>query len=156
MFKRAFLVISILIITINISDAQVFIKTSDLFPVSTSGSKTGELNIIQDQRADTLISRYILANRFLNGGMDGFRIQIFRGSNRTAREESNKVRAAFMGLYPEIPSYAEYAEPGWFLVRVGDFRTKMEGTKSLYMIRKKYPNAYLVPCIINFPDLKKD
>jgi len=156
MFKRAFLIFSVLILIVNISDAQVFIKTSDLFPVTKPGSNTGELNIIQDQRADTLMSRYILANRFLNGGMDGFRIQIFRGSNRTAREESNKVRATFMSLYPEIASYAEYAEPGWFLVRVGDFRTKMEGTKSLYMIRKKYPNAYLVPCIINFPDLKKD
>jgi hypothetical protein len=156
MFKRAFLVVSILILAINISDAQVFIKTSDLFPVNKPDSRGGELNIIQDKSADTLMSRYILANRFLNGGMEGCRIQIYRGSSRTAREESNKVRADFMVLFPDIPSYAEYAEPGWFLVRVGDYRTKMEGTKSLYMIRKKYPNAYLVPCIINFPDLKKD
>jgi hypothetical protein len=156
MFKRAFLIISILIIAVNISDAQVFIKTSDLFPVTRPDSKGGELNIIQDQRADTLMSRYILANRFLKGGMEGYRIQIFRNSTRTAREESNKVRADFMVLFPDITSYIEYAEPGWFLVKVGDFRTKMEGTKSLYMIRKKYPNAYLVPSIINFPDLKKD
>ena len=77
MFKRAFLIISILIIAINISDAQVFIKTSDLFPVTRPDSKGGELNIIQDQRADTLMSRYILANRFLKGGMEGYRIQIY-------------------------------------------------------------------------------
>lgn len=156
MFKRAFLVVSILIFTIHICDAQIFIKTSDLFPVNMPDSKAGELNIIQDQRADTLMSRYILSNRFLKGGMEGFRIQIFRNSTRTAREESNKVRADFMVIYPEITSYIDYAEPGWFLVRVGDFRTKMEGTKSLYTIRKKYPNAYFVKCIINFPDLKKD
>jgi hypothetical protein len=156
MFKRAFLGVLILILAINISDAQIFIKTSDLFPAGKPDSRAGELNIIQDQSVDTLMSRYILGNRFLNGGMDGFRIQIFRGSNRTAREEANKVRADFMISYPDIPSHFEYAEPGWFLVRVGDFRTKMEGTKTLYMIRKKYPNAYLVPCIIDFPDLKKD
>jgi hypothetical protein len=156
MIKRAFLVIFNLILVVNISDAQVFIKTSDLFPVTKPDSKGGELNIIHDERADTLISRYILANRFLKGGMEGYRIQIFRNSTRTAREESNKVRADFMVLFPDITSYIEYAEPGWFLVKVGDFRTKMEGTKSLYMIRKKYPNAYLVPSVINFPDLKKD
>jgi hypothetical protein len=156
MLKRTFLVVSLLILAFNISDAQIFIKTSDLFPVTVPDSRAGELNIIQDQRADTLMSRYILGNRFLNGGMEGFRIQIFRNSNRTAREESNKVRADFMVSFPEITSYIEYAEPGWFLVKVGDYRTKMEGTKSLYMIRKKYPNAYLVPSIINFPDLKKD
>jgi hypothetical protein len=156
MLKKAFLVISILILAINISDAQIFIKTSDLFPVNKPDSRAGELNIIQNPCADTLMSRYILGNRFLNGGMEGFRIQIFRNSNRTAREESNKVRAEFMVSFPEITSYIEYAEPGWFLVKVGDYRTKMEGTKSLYMIRKKYPNAYLVPSVINFPDLKKD
>jgi hypothetical protein len=156
MLKRAFLVISVLIIIGNTSEAQVFIKTSDLFPVNKPDSKAGELNIIQGKSADTLMSRYILANRFLNGGMPGFRIQIYRGSGRTAREESNKVRADFIGIYPDIASYAEYADPGWFLVRVGDFRTKMEGTKTLYLIRKKYPNAYIVPDVINFPDLKKD
>jgi hypothetical protein len=156
MFKRAILFFSILIVAVNIIDAQLFIKTSDLFPVNKPESKGGELNIIQSPDADTLMSRYIHSNRFLNGGMDGYRIQIYRGSGRTAREEANKVRADFMVSFPELESHIDYADPGWFLVRIGNFRTKMEGTKSLYMIRKKYPNAYLVPCIINFPDLKKD
>jgi len=136
--------------------AQSFVKTADLFKRSDISSGPGQLTLVQDPSIDTLISRYILANRFLKGGMEGYRIQIFRNSTRTAREESNKVRADFMVSFPDITSYIEYAEPGWFLVKVGDFRTKMEGTKSLYMIRKKYPNAYLVPSIINFPDLKKD
>ena len=85
----------------------------------------------------------------------GFRIQIYSNSNRNAREESNKVRAEFMIEFPDIPSYAKYREPGYFLIRAGDFRTKVEGTKSLYQIRRKYPNAYLVPDVINFPDLNK-
>lgn len=156
MLRRAFLVISILIVAINSIDAQIFIKTTELFPVSKQNQKSGELNINQDPDADTLMSRYIHANRFLNGGMNGFRIQIYRGSGRTAREDANKVRADFLISFPEILSYIEYAQPGWFLVRVGDFRTKMEGAKTFNMIRKKYPNAYLVPCTINFPDQKKD
>lgn len=153
MIKRA-LLFSLLSFIVSISDGQIFIRTSDLFPVKKPGSG-GELNIIQDQQVDTLMSRYILANRMLNGGMEGFRIQIYRSSNRTAREESNKTRADFMVEFPDIPSYAEYEKPGYFLVRVGDFRTKLEGAKTIALIKRKFPHAYMVPCTINFPDLNK-
>ncbi len=46
-------------------------------------------------------------------------------------------------------------EPGYYKIRVGDYRTRTEGTKDLLMIRKEFPDAYLVPDIINFPDLNK-
>lgn len=138
---------------IFLCDAQ-FIKISDLYPPEITGEDMGRLYVYQSPEIDTLISRYILANKKLGGGMEGYRIQIYRSSNRNAREESNKIRAQFMVDFPDIPSYAEYERPGYFLVRVGDFRTKMEGTKTLYMIRRKYPNAYMVPCIINLPELK--
>jgi hypothetical protein len=58
--------------------------------------------------------------------------------------------------FPDIPSYIEYAEPGYFHVRVGDFRSQVEGAKLLSLIKKKYPNAYQVPCIINSPDQNKN
>ena len=133
----------------------MFIRASDLFPQKVSTPGSGELNINQNLQVDTLISRYILGNKLLNGGMEGFRIQLYRKSTRTAREESNKVRADFMIEFPDIPSYAEYEKPGYFLVRVGDFRTQLEGAKTLALIKKKYPQAYPVPCVINFPDLNK-
>ena len=156
MIKRTILLSFILFFTIITCDAQTFIKISDLFPSTIPVPRSGELNIIQPGAVDTLVSRYILGNRLLNGGTEGFRIQIYRSSNRNAREISNKIRAEFMVEFPSMPSYAEYERPGYFLVRVGDFRTKMEGTKSLYLIRRKYPNAYMVPCIINFPDQIKN
>lgn len=155
MISRAILPLILFLFTLSNCNAQVFIRTVDLFPVSRPDSQGGELNIFQDRSADTLMSRYILANNQMGGGMEGFRIQIYRSSTRSAREESNKARAEFMIEFPDIPSYAQYAEPGYFIVQVGDFRTKMEGTKTLYLIKKKYPNAYMVPCKINFPDLNK-
>lgn len=152
--KRQTVFLSLFIfLAVNICEAQTFFRTADLFRGTGSGS--GELNIIQDLSVDTLISRYVLANKLLDGDMEGFRIQIYSSSNRNAREESNKVRAEFMIEFPDIASYAKYREPGYFLVRAGDFRTKVEGTKSLYQIRKKYPNAYLVPDVINYPDLNR-
>jgi hypothetical protein len=88
-----------------------------------------------------------------NVDIEGYRIQIYRSSNRNAREESNKVMAEFINEFPDIPSTLDYAKPAYFMVRVGNFRTKLEASKSLYLIRKKYPNAYPVPCLIKFPDL---
>jgi len=140
------------LLSVNIARGQGFVRTSELFPPERSDSKGGELKVYQDLSADTLTSRYILGNMQLKGGMEGFRIQIYRSSARNSRDEANKVRAEFMVEFPDIPSYIEYAEPGYFLVRAGNYRTRMEGTKWLYLVRKKYPNAYQVPCIINFPD----
>ena len=155
MGKRALLISMMFIFILKIANAQMFMRTSDLFPAKTTTPGSGELNIIQDPQVDTLMSRYLLGNKMLNGGMEGFRIQIYRSSTRNAREESNKVRADFMVEFPDIPSYAEYEKPGYFLVRAGDFRTKLEGAKTLAMIKKKFTNAYVVPCTINFPDLNK-
>jgi hypothetical protein len=146
-----------ILFTFNICEAQSFFRTADLFRNTRGGSGSGELNIFQDLRVDSLISRYVLANRLLEGGdMEGYRIQIYRNANRNSKDEANKVRMDFMQEFPDITSTIEFAAPGYFLVRVGDFRTKMEATKSLYLIRKKYPNAYTVPCLIKFPDLNKN
>jgi len=85
--------------------------------------------------------------------MEGFRIQIYSSSNRNAREESNKVMAEFISKFPDIKPSLLYAEPGYFKIRAGDFRTKTEATKLYLIVSKEFPDAYLVPDFINFPDL---
>ena len=158
---RNFFPFFILILFSNgIITAQAFISTTDLFRRPDDGNRSGELNIIQDPAVDTLISRYILINEniyrdYQRYGMEGFRIQIYSSSNRNAREESNKARAAFISKFPDIDSYQLYAEPGYFKIRAGDFRTKTEATKLFLLVSKEFPDAYLVPDIINFPDLNK-
>ncbi len=158
MIRKLFFFALILFISTGIAVAQAFIKTSDLFNRTESSIHTGQLNIIQDPAIDTLISRYILANQNIyrdNGryGMDGYRIQIFSSSNRNAKDESNKVNAEFMNKFHDIKSYTLFAQPAYYKVRVGDFRTKTEATKLFLLISKEFPDAYLVPDIINFPDL---
>lgn len=140
--------------------AQAFIKTGELFRRQESNTRTGSLNINQDVQLDSLISRYIIANskvKTTDGyqGIDGFRIQIYSSSVRSAREGSAKARADFINKYPSMASYAQYQDPGYFMIRVGDYRSRTEGFKDLLMIRKQFPNAYLVPDVINFPDLNK-
>lgn len=153
--RRAILTAAIFFVFAGMCDAQGFVRTADLF--KREDNNAGRLEIHQDPAVDTLLSRHILAskkNRTIEGtqGMEGFRIQIYYSSVRQAREESARARAEFIAKFPGIVSYAQYQEPGYFMVRAGDYRTRAEGHKYLLMVRKEFPNAYLVPAVINFPD----
>jgi hypothetical protein len=160
MIKKVISIIIVFVSVLQICLAQDFFKTADLFHKPESIKNSGSLNIIQDPNVDTLIYRYILANKVLkqngDGDMDGFRIQIYSSSDRNARDVANKIRADFVIAFPDISSDVKYRDPGYFLVKAGNFRTKLEGTKWLTFIRKKYPNAYLVPDVIYFPDQIKN
>ena len=152
MIRNLFTFFIILLFSAGITAAQAFVSTSDLFKRTDGNYRTGQLKITQDHALDTLITRYILAsesNITSEGtrGMDGYRIQIYYSSVRNAREESSRARAEFLSKFPEIESYEEYAEPGYFMVRAGDFRTKTQGYKYLLLIRKEFPNAYFVPTV---------
>ncbi len=138
--------------------SQSFIKTSELFRRTDNTYSMGQLSIIQNAAVDTLIYRYRLLNenlREINGhyGMKGFRIQIYANNSRNAREESGKVRQEFISKFPDIVSYLLFENPGYFKVRVGDFRSKTEAIRLYLIISKSFPNSYLVPDFINFPDL---
>jgi hypothetical protein len=160
MIRINFLVFVFSLISPDFIQGQAFIKTADLFHRPDENTRTGHLIINQNMGVDSLLSRYIITNKkFVNTdgsqGMEGFRIQIYYNSTRTAREESAKARAEFISKFPDIESYAMSEPPSYFMIRVGDYRTKTEGFKDLVMIRKEFPNAYLVPGVINFPDLIK-
>jgi len=157
MIRKLFLIIVVLGFSATVGRSQFVIKSSDLFARKDAGSNAGHLNIIQDPALDTLISRYILGYKNLeekNGhaGMEGWRVQIYRSSARNAREESGKIKTEFINHFPDIVSYLMFAEPGYYIIRVGDFRTKTEATKLFLSISKVFPDAYIVPDIINFPD----
>jgi hypothetical protein len=159
MIRKLFLILIFPVFFTGVGAAQAFISTTDLFKRSEDNS--GQLNITQDPGIDSLICRYILMSRKIydqkndgSYGMSGWRIQIYNSSNRNAREESGKARAEFINKFPDIASYPMYSEPGYFKVRVGDFRTKTEATKLFLIISRVFPNAYIVPDIINFPDLE--
>jgi hypothetical protein len=154
MLKRILFVSVLLTFTTSFSPAQEAYSAEELLQTRDSNDHMGELNIYQNPGVDSLINRYILYNLRLKG-MDGYRIQIYSSSNKNAREESGKIRQEFITRFPDIVSYASFDRPGYYKIRAGDYRTRVEGTKYLLMVRKVFPDAYLVPDIINFPDLNK-
>ncbi len=158
---RKFILLSLILgFYAGYGSAQSFVNTSALFKRSGTYDQVAQLNIIQNRAIDSLISRYIMVNNELkiennHYGMPGFRIQIYNSSTRNAREESYKTMADFISKFPDITPYALYAQPGYFKIRVGDFRTKAEAIRLFLTISKVFPNSYIVPDFINFPDLIK-
>lgn len=160
MNRKSLILALFLIFGTGILSAQTFVKTSDLFKKTDNNSQSGYLNIIQNPAIDTMISRYIMMNKNLAEkntylGMAGFRIQIYASSNRNAREEANKANAEFMSKFPDIITHPLYEKPGYFKIRAGDFRTKTEATETYLKVSQEFPDAYLVPDYIYFPDLIK-
>lgn len=154
MFRLLYYIVFLNILTSGLISAQNIYQEKSFYNSGDSDNQGGELNIYQNPGIDSLINRYILYNLRLKG-MEGFRIQIYSSSNKNAREESGKVRQEFITKFPDIVSEVTFDRPGYYKVRVGNYRTRVEGTKYLLMVRKVFPDAYLVPDIINFPDLNK-
>lgn len=153
--RRVPIFLLLLLLSGTAARAQLYVNTAGLMARTDGNRNIGQLNIKEDPGIDSLMYRYILYNSRMQG-IEGFRIQIFNSSARDAREESARVRASFISKFPDIVSYPFFEQPGYYKIRVGDFRTRTEGTKYLILIRREFPDAHFVPDIINFPDLNKN
>lgn len=134
--------------------AQEGILVQDLMNRGRHGSVRETLVIRQDPAIDTLVNRHILANT-MKGGIDGWRIQIYRGGHRTAGDDAHKVRAQFMENFPDIKAYLFFDKPNWFKVKVGDYRTREEAATVFFRIQAIYPDAYLIRDVISFQSSKQ-
>lgn len=147
--RNAFL-ISFLISVMSLSaEAQRGTSVRELMNEGRSWSEAQRLVIVQDPALDTLINRHIIANA-TKGGVDGWRIQIYRGGHRSASDDANRIRARFMEDYPEIRTYLTFDRPNWFKVKVGDYRTREEAAMFYFDILQKYPEAYLIRDVIAY------
>jgi hypothetical protein len=151
--KRAFILITILFSAIasavvaqdedtRLKDRVYSRKYTE--PRDTSSRKRGKITVMEDERItelDNLKKKY-------PGQLNGYRVQIFFGDRAKALE----TKANFTAEHPEIPAYISYLAPN-FRLRVGDFRTKLEGEKLKKEIEYTYPGSYLVKDKIELPSL---
>jgi len=104
-----------------------------------------------DFRMDTLMQRSLEKN-IKEKGMQGFRVQIYSGSNR---QTANQVKSLFMQSYPDVRVYLSFTQP-YFKVRAGDFRTRIEAFPLYFALKQdeKFKGVMIVPDKIEFPELK--
>lgn len=131
--------------------ATLFFFLSVNYAIGQQPAVKGAVNIIQDERVNELIEKYIESNKTFDGH-SGYRIQIFFDSGSNSRSRANNERRKFLSLYPEMETYITFDAPN-FKVRVGDFRTRIEAEKALRDIRNHFEMAYVVPSKIALPEL---
>jgi len=112
-------------------------------------SENERITSINEKGIGALVSKYENILR-AKKGVEGWRVQL---KFKTKKKEITQLKIDFIKLYPKIPAYLEYKTP-YYRVRVGNCRTKLEAIKIKHQISKNFPEAYPVPEIINFSQLK--
>ncbi len=103
----------------------------------------GSLVVVQDVELDKLMDIH-LKTRERSKGVDGFRIQLYLGSNNNAKSEAAEAKTKFLSVYPHEVVYVMYEAPFW-RVQAGDFRSKGDALLMYNRLKKIFPSCYPVP-----------
>jgi hypothetical protein len=124
----------------NIDDSGITL------PNKRSGDGTVILD--QDMRLRKAVKRHIDIN---TNHFEGWRVQIYFGSGKTAMGEAQSTKTRFLTRYGnEHGAYIDFDTPN-FKVKVGDFRTKAEAMYFKSVIEKTFPYSWVVKDWVNYP-----
>ncbi len=113
---------------------------------------SAQVTVVADAAIDSLVAKHVRINEE-GKGFPGYRVQIFSDSGNGARERANEKRSAFVSKYPDVPAYLDFNNPN-FIVRVGDFRTKLEARKFLNTVAIDFPYAFVRKDMIQPPPIE--
>lgn len=139
----------------------LFLSAASMVNAQLSGTKlmrdiqytgnSGKITIVQDNDIIKLIDKHLFEESKKHG-ISGYRIRIFSNSGSGAREEGEIIRAGFIGKYNGIKSYYIFDTP-YYRLYIGDFRTKSDAMRFYKQIEYEFPDAFIVPSKINYPQL---
>ena len=99
-----------------------------------------QLVTLSDERISTLTERYNRSHE-----IHGYRVQIISSSKK---EKAKKAKSLFVSRYQGYEAYQIYQQP-FFIIKVGDFFTKIEAEKLHRKIRDEFLGSFVLPDIIN-------
>jgi uncharacterized protein YxjI len=103
-----------------------------------SFSQEAKFNINQDPKFEQLLNEKRKINSSITVN-DRYKIQIFNGDS----EKSKKTLIAFKKENKNLDGTIVFSTP-IYKVWVGNFKTRIEAEKNLQILKKKYPNAFLI------------
>lgn len=126
-------------------------KLAKTLPLLESNNQKSEDSTRVSYKIDPMVERYLEFTDSIDQAKlknSGYRIQIISFSGPGAKENATKSQTDFLKLYDKTSSYTKWDYPNW-VVRVGDFRTKLEALEFHLRIRELYPASYIVTDEIN-------
>lgn len=116
-------------------------------------SQENGIVVKKDNRIDALVEKQgRIVPPAIKPQIDGFRIQLFFDSDKNAVLEA---RSRFVTQFPTVDTYIEFNAP-YFVLKVGDFRTRLEAEKIKVEVEASYPTSFIIQEKINLPRLEKD
>jgi hypothetical protein len=98
----------------------------------------GTIAIESSPAIKTIVTKRINYNKS-NPKIDGYRIQLFNGSESGAVNTRNR----FSALFPNTATSIDWDSPEW-KVRVGKYKTRLAVDKAVDEIKKAFGNAIVV------------
>tara|TARA_R110000868_G_scaffold193443_5_gene438402 strand:+ start:48 stop:419 length:372 start_codon:yes stop_codon:yes gene_type:complete len=98
-------------------------------------AQQGNINIQQDEKITDLLGIY----KSVNESSSHYRIQVGFGSF----QEAETLKANVDKDFPDWPTKIDFESPS-YRVRIGRFKTQLEGERKLIEVRQKYPSAMLL------------
>ena len=99
-----------------------------------------ELVTLSNPRISALIERYNRCHEIY-----GYRVQIISSSKK---EKAKKAKSIFASKYQGYFAHEIYQQP-FFIIKVGDFLTKIEAENLHRKIRDEFPESFVLPDIVN-------
>lgn len=111
----------------------------------------GDITVHKDPRLDGLVKKQgEIIPPATGPEIDGFRIQLFFDSDKRVITEA---RSSFIAKHPKVDTYVTYNAPN-FVLKVGDFRTRLEAEKVKASVEADFPTSFIVKEKINLPRLE--
>ena len=116
----------------------VFTTSIVFFLGQKSFSQESKVAVSQDPKFEQLLNekRKINSSITIN---DRYKIQIFNGDS----ENSKKTLMDFKKENKNLDATIVFSTPA-YKVWVGNFKTRIEAEKNLELLKKKFPNAFLI------------
>lgn len=98
-----------------------------------------DIQVKEDPLIAQMMERFALINKS-SSTIDGWRVQILATPDRQKLESA---RSVFQYKYPNLAIDWVHTNP-WYKLYVGAFATKLDAMRLQYLLKRDYPNAYLV------------
>ena len=121
---------------------------------STVAQSADDFNTqLEEVSVDSLITLHKAFNNQYNS-INGYRVQIFKGSGNSALENAEIIMAEFTADQTNTLAYISFMEP-YYRIRVGDFKTRLEALNFLKIIKGTYPSSFVIKDNIELTELPK-
>ena len=93
-----------------------------------------------DSKLKALSDKSAEYHRKTDGEVDGYRIKIHFGSDKTI---AGDIKQKFSQRYSDIPAYIDYKQPN-FVIVVGNFKTRLDAFETFKKIQPDFPNSFII------------